>query len=186
MQDSSTEEWRVCERYPDYEVSNKGNVRSWRPNTSAKERPPVPKTMTPYKNMHGYITAHLRNDVKHGPVPIHILVCEAWHGARPNRQAQVRHLDGNKENNTLENLCWGTPKQNAQDRLVHGNQDWGESINTNKLTKEQVLAVLDSPLSATELGKQYGVCKSTICRIRKGITWTRLTKEQKERLEQMK
>ena len=53
-------------------------------------------------------------------------------------------------------------------------------------TKEQVLTVLDSPLSATELGKQYGVCKSTICRIRKGITWARLTKEQKERLEKMK
>lgn len=32
----------------------------------------------------------------------------------------VRHLDGNPHNNTLENLAWGSHKDNAQDTLRHG------------------------------------------------------------------
>lgn len=31
------------------------------------------------------------------------------------------HKDDNRENNTLENLYWGTPSQNSQDVITNGN-----------------------------------------------------------------
>jgi hypothetical protein len=33
---------------------------------------------------------------------------------------EIRHLDGNPENNALENLKYGTRSQNIQDQIRHG------------------------------------------------------------------
>jgi len=53
-------------------------------------------------------------------VGVHRLVLEAFH--RPPRPGEVgRHLDGDPANNDADNLAWGTPKQNAEDRALH---DW--------------------------------------------------------------
>jgi hypothetical protein len=39
--------------------------------------------------------------------------------ANVNQHPLIRHLDGNPKNNRLENLAWGTYKENAQDRELH-------------------------------------------------------------------
>lgn len=52
----------------------------------------------------------------------HALVAETFHGPRPEG-LEVRHLDGNPANNRPENLRYGTPVENALDRVEHGH-DW--------------------------------------------------------------
>ena len=50
---------------------------------------------------------------------VHCLVLRVFRGPSPPGQ-QGRHWDGNKRNNRLTNLLWGTPKQNCEDRTRHG------------------------------------------------------------------
>lgn len=185
MQRKADEEWRRCISYPEYEVSSEGRVRSWKNKTSSKLPPEHPRLLTPYNGDRGYITVHIRSSNINKPVGIHTLVCQAWHGDKPFHGAEIRHLDGDRYNNRPENLCWGTSKENAQDKIRHGRQARGMDINTNKLSETQVIDILSRPTeSAHRLGKEYGVYPSTICRIRKGITWVKLSKEQKKRLEE--
>ncbi|MBS4104010.1 HNH endonuclease [Tsukamurella paurometabola] len=42
------------------------------------------------------------------------LIAVTWLGPRPEGQ-DLRHLDGNPSNDTLDNLAWGTPAEVAQD-----------------------------------------------------------------------
>lgn len=52
-------------------------------------------------------------------VRLHVLVLEAFVGPRPSGY-ECRHLDGNPQNNTVENLRWGTVSENRQDSILHG------------------------------------------------------------------
>ena len=49
---------------------------------------------------------------KFGNMKIHRLVCEAFHGSPPFKNAVVIHIDENALNNRSENLKWGTQKEN--------------------------------------------------------------------------
>jgi hypothetical protein len=52
---------------------------------------------------------------------IHHLVLLAFAGPRPETEArgEIRHLDGDKTHNALENLAYGTIHDNWQDRRRH-------------------------------------------------------------------
>jgi hypothetical protein len=50
---------------------------------------------------------------------VHRVVAEAFHGPLPP-EMQVRHLDGNRENNAPSNLAYGTRSENMQDQVRHG------------------------------------------------------------------
>ncbi len=43
---------------------------------------------------------------------VHRLVAEAFHGPSPFPRAVVMHLDENPRNNSVDNLKWGTQKEN--------------------------------------------------------------------------
>lgn len=53
-------------------------------------------------------------------VKIAVMVLETYVGLRPDGMVAC-HRDDNRENDTMENLYWGTPKQNTQDILRNGN-----------------------------------------------------------------
>ena len=52
---------------------------------------------------------------------VHELVLMAFVGPRPpmDERCEIRHLDGDKTNNQLSNLKYGTSKENAADRKLH-------------------------------------------------------------------
>lgn len=50
---------------------------------------------------------------------VHALVAEAFYGSRPTGQ-HVRHLNGDKLDNSAENLCYGTESENRRDSVKHG------------------------------------------------------------------
>lgn len=50
---------------------------------------------------------------------VHRLICSAFHGPCP-KNMMSRYLDGNKTNNSPDNLCWGTAQDNSDDKWLHG------------------------------------------------------------------
>lgn len=71
---------------------------------------------------------------------VHQLVLEAFVGLCPDGM-ECRHLNGVRDDNRLENLCWGTRKENQNDKIVHGNSLKGERNPYAKLSNEDVVEI---------------------------------------------
>lgn len=103
---------------------------------------------------------------------VHRLVCMAFHGMPEKESMQVRHLDGNPENNRPENLCWGTQEENWQDRIAHGNGIEGEKHHAAKLTdveREHLKwAVRSNLCSCRHAARALGMSQSAISEICRG------------------
>lgn len=67
----------------------------------------------------GHLTVQLWNGGKKKRIKIHILVMELFVGPRP-KGLEVRHLDGNPENNHVRNLKYGSSSENKLDQVRHG------------------------------------------------------------------
>ena len=61
------------------------------------------------------------NSVKYEQIAIHVLVLETYVGERP-RGLFGLHRDDDRSNNRLENLYWGSRKENAIDSIRNGKQ----------------------------------------------------------------
>lgn len=73
----------------------------------------------------GYLRCQVRANGRGKTFYVHRLVAMAFHGLPPRRESEVRHLDGNKLNNSATNLKWGTFEENTADRLRHGSSSCG-------------------------------------------------------------
>lgn len=116
----------------------------------------------------GYFQFVLSRNGKQTCYAVHRLVCEAFHGPRPSPKHQVRHLDGNPQNNRADNLCWGTAKENGEDRVRHGTV-------TAKLTWDRVREIRQRYAAGGEttrsLGAEFGVSAMTINKVIRNIFW---------------
>lgn len=106
------EEWLPIPGYEGYyEVSNLGRVRR------------CPQIMSPGKGARGHLSVFLTKSddpmLKERTHRVHQLVLKAFVGPRPEGKWGL-HKDGNPANNCVDNLYWGTPKENAQDAIRHG------------------------------------------------------------------
>ena len=93
--------WRDWPRDPRVKVSNKGNVISCKRGACS-----------PYKvwdNGHGYQQV----GAGRSPQYVHRMVAETWID-NPNHYKEVNHIDGDKDNNRVENLEWATRGQNIR------------------------------------------------------------------------
>ncbi|MCV7358519.1 NUMOD4 motif-containing HNH endonuclease [Mycolicibacterium fluoranthenivorans] len=108
---SNSEQWRVVPSHPEYEVSDRGRVRS------ATSGAPIPQHL---KSQRGYPSV----SVPRGKTPyVHAMVLEAFIGPRPSG-AVTRHINDDPRDNRLENLTWGTHSENALDRVANGNDPY--------------------------------------------------------------
>src|SRR4051812_24372561 len=82
-----------------YEVSNRGRVRRSAPGKGTR----VGKVLSPAFEGGGYHFVRLSKYGVQSIKKIHILVAEAYIGARPF-EAHINHKDSNKTNNSLSNL----------------------------------------------------------------------------------
>jgi len=113
--------WKPINRFPGYEVSNYGDVKSIDRviNTSRGPRRIKGRNLKVIKISDD--SEYRGVDLGRGNrMLVHRLVLEAFIGPCPDGLV-CRHLDGNAANNNLDNLAWGTPEENMQDRILHGN-----------------------------------------------------------------
>lgn len=101
------EEWRKVPGYENYEVSNTGKVVNNNFN-----RKGVRKEMT-YKNNRGYLAVSLFRNGNGKDITVHRLVAQEFI-PNPNNLREVNHIDGNKENNNVDNLEWCTREENLE------------------------------------------------------------------------
>ena len=88
-------EWRVIEEFPNYEVSDCGQVRNKKTGHILKQ--PI--------NPYGYYYLNLCKNGKPQTFRVHRLVAEAFI-PNPNNLPLINHKDENKLNNNVDNLEW--------------------------------------------------------------------------------
>lgn len=141
-----------------YFIHRDGYVISYKLNKNGKILKSQP-------NSFGYHRVALVDEKKNSKTYfIHNLVTYYFIGIK-DKGIQVRHLDGNKNNNKLSNLKYGTPKENAQDKLLHGTKCDGEKNGNHILTDEQVNEIRIKYKGfgfAKELAEEYNVSESLI------------------------
>jgi hypothetical protein len=77
------------------------------------------KELRPHVDRKGYLSGRFTTRGKTISIRLHRVVLVAFVGPQPIGM-ECRHLDGDKRNNRLGNLCWGTREENAQDSIRHG------------------------------------------------------------------
>lgn len=115
--------YKTIEEYPNYEVSNMGNVRR-------KGRKILRPLFT--KNT-GYYMVCLYNEFGNKRVLIHRLVAQAFI-PNPNNYPVVNHINEDKTDNRVENLEWCTQSYNI---------NYGTSINKIRKSKQKGCLQMD-------------------------------------------
>lgn len=150
MTDQLTETWRPVVGYEgSYEVSSHGRIRRLARTVIRKNGIPMriqSKMRTLSTDRSGYQIVSLPVGSKSRRKYVHHIVLDAFVGLRPPH-TECRHLDGNPQNNRLENLAWGTASENAHDRVRHGTHYWAANTHckrghefTPENTYEEVVA----------------------------------------------
>jgi hypothetical protein len=152
-----------------YEVSDRGRVKSLeRPvGTWLGTRVKRARILKPITTVRGYVVVSLG---KHQQKRVQQLVLEAFRCRRP-RGLFACHRDGNKNNNTIGNLYWGSAAENSADMIRHGRSSQGSKNGNSKLNETQVAAVKQSGQSNIKLAKQFGVDRTLIWQIKRGFIW---------------
>jgi len=162
-------EWREVEGWPGYEVSDAGEVRSWK----VSRRDPhavLPRVLATHPLPRGYLTINLKDRGQRYRTYVHHLVACAFHGPRPDG-SEVAHWDGDKNNNTAANLRYVTPKENGADTVRQGASSRGERHYATDLTNEQAAAVKAFAGSHSEAAAAFGITYHRAYCIRKGLSW---------------
>lgn len=107
--------WRPLQDFSRYEVNELGQVRSWRPYRGDDG----PRFLSPSPGKGGYLKVALQGSAGSRTVFVHRLVAAAFHGPCPEGH-EVRHLNGDRLDNTPGNLTYGTSADNKADMVAHG------------------------------------------------------------------
>lgn len=104
--------WRSIKGFPDYKVSNCGRIVSYKKKS--------PRFIGSRAVLGKYRTVTLFNRWKVRSLGVHVLVLEVFGLPKPRVGAESlcgRHVDGNPQNNHIDNLMWGTVAQNKRDDI---------------------------------------------------------------------
>lgn len=178
-------EYREIDGFTGYRVGDDGTVWSRWSDHGNKEGKPVLTDQWKLKvanaGEYGHLTVSLYQDGKRFPKLVHRLVLEAFVGPCPEGMEACHFPDPNPGNNRLDNLKWGTPKENAEHRAIHGHQHSmpGEQHPNAVLTEAQVAEIrsLKGTLSQREIGKRFGIHQVQVGRIQRGERWKNVVDE---------
>lgn len=154
--------WKTIPFEPNYEVSNKGNVRNSETKSVKSQR----------SNRGGYRRVTLYPSGK--TYTTHRLVMLTF--KNENVKEQIDHIDGDKTNNTLDNLEWVTSQENQRRRSLNPKNKLsysGEKNAMSKLTEDQARFIKydHQYLDDDEMAKLFGIKPEQVRRIRKGDRW---------------
>lgn len=177
------EHWEPIAGYEGlYEVSCLGSIRSLprlRRNSRGQGFNLSPgRTLKPTRRFRGdYDYGHLKvtlcREGQKKTVDVAVLVARAFLG-EPGPGQQVRHGPAGTSDNSVQNLSYGTAKQNTDDRKRDGTYPIGEKNSRRRLTDEAVRDIRRR-YAQGELQRQiaasFGVSRPVISQIVRRKTW---------------
>jgi len=165
-----SEDWRslkgIVELGEFYEISSLGNVRNATSN----------KLLTPYVKKNGYFQIDFRKKSIRKKYYIHRLVALAFI-ANPENKGEVNHKNGNKSDNTTNNLEWVTHKENLKHSHDIGlHNQLGSENHMAALTENDVLKIKElysmNKCRQSDLAERFHVSRQTINNILHGKVWS--------------
>lgn len=166
------EVWKDVAEFPDrYQVSNLGRVYGKKSKVYIKFG----------KNVKGYLCVNgQKENGRSFKRFAHRLVAIAFID-NPNNKPFVNHIDGNKENNSVDNLEWCTAKENSTHAVETGLYKRGEDCGKrSKLTNEDVHFIRKHykkgcfTYGVKPLARLFGVSPSTVSCVVKRRNWTHI------------
>ena len=160
-----------------YQASSRGRVRSL-DRMGSDGRQWGGRVLKPGLASHGYLTVNLRYGQEGGSYTVHSLVASTFLGSREG--LVVNHKDGDKLNNSLDNLEWCTRRENeAHKRDVLGKSGGGvmqgEVHPNSKLNDSRVRRIREMHqrgVKQKEIARIAGVGASTVSKVIRGVTWS--------------
>lgn len=161
------EKWKDIKGYEGfYQVSTEGQVRSVdREHVYLRQGTEVTRRkkgviLKPATNSLGYLHVLLSKENKKEFLSVHSLVAKAFI-YKEHEELEVNHIDGNKKNNSVDNLEWIS----HQDNIIHAFQ-----VTYRKdLAKNRVIKALKENQSATakEIAQVSGVSVGYVYQLKK-------------------
>jgi hypothetical protein len=159
-----------------YEAGNRGHVRSL-PRKGTPGR--VLKPHLYNRNGTDYLEVCLHPGKK--TVPVHRLVLLAFAGPCPPGQQACHGPQGSLVNWWPENLYWGTPLRNSEDKTRDNTTNRGEKNRNASLTWNQVTQIRqllsEDTLTQVAVARMFGVGYQAIWAIKHGRTWQHTPEE---------
>ena len=141
--------------------------------------------LTPMTDQKGYKAVKLYKKGEWKQIKVHRVVLSTFVHQPPGKD-QINHIDGVKDNNSLNNLEWVTGKENMRHAFDNGLEKGkrGEEHNMAKLKNEDVITIRQlyasgitqtgKRYSQRQLAKMYGVRQATIWGILHGVNWSHI------------
>jgi hypothetical protein len=146
-------EWRTVDEFPAYEVSEVGDVRLIGGNV-----------LKAPADQQGYARVTFSVPGKKTYRNVHRLVAIAFYGPVPNDRPMVCHVNGNRLDNRVSNLRFGTAKENRMDAIRHGTA----SNSGPRFTKavRSLIREAAKELPTSDLARKFGISKDYARRLR--------------------
>jgi len=142
--------WKRIPNFSRYEASNLGNLRSLNYKNSGKI-----KLLKPAFSKDGYLKTMILNDNgKYCSWTVHLFVALTFLGEK-KESFEINHKDGNKANNSIDNLEYCTKSENLLHAFANGliKPKVGSLNGMAKLTEKDVLEIREH---AKNNGRYYG------------------------------
>jgi hypothetical protein len=169
------EEWRPVPGYEGYyDVSSLGRIRSW--CTRGGLRLQEPRLRKVHCDRDGYLFVSLYKNHKCQGFRVSRLVLYAFVGI-PSGEMEASHIDGNKDNNQLGNLCWETRLDNERRKSQHGTRPCGERNSASRITEADVRNIRDRRNNGetyVKIATEYGMHPYYISLIARGKRWAHI------------
>jgi hypothetical protein len=167
--------WKPVPGFSRYEVSSLGQIRSM-----SYQNMKIIKELKPAPDNYGYLKTMLkRDDGKYCTIAIHRIIAITFLGEKPSPLHQVNHKNGDKSNNSIDNLEYCTKIENIRHAWANGlcGSRSGSNNSQSILTESQVLEIRAHAkkhghrYGNKELAQKYGVSRDLIQRIVNRRMW---------------
>lgn len=173
--ENTKEIWRDVPKYPGYEVSDLGRLRSYHRTNARLDLSVSPHILTASSESYSrFKMKHKSGRVfKRG---VHIVVLEAFVGPRPPLHLAL-HRNDDQADNRLVNLYWGTVQDNANDRDKNGIHQRGCDSAVSRFSEKEIRQILTDERPCRIIAREFNCMHTLISQIQLGKTYSNVAPE---------